>query len=62
LESFVDRERFRGVCYQAANWQRIGCSMGRGTKSKAGDPPTSIKELWVYPLERSFRQKLLQVP
>jgi hypothetical protein len=20
LETFVERERFRGVCYQAANW------------------------------------------
>jgi hypothetical protein len=62
LESFVDRERFRGVCYHAANWLRVGCSMGRGTKSKAGDPPASIKELWVYPLDRNFRQKLLQLP
>jgi hypothetical protein len=62
LESFVDRERFRAICYQAANWLRLGCSTGRGTKSKRGAPPASIKELWVYPLNRNFRQKLLQVP
>jgi len=59
LESFVDTERFRGVCYQAANWIRVGRSEGRGTKSKTGAPAASIKELWVYPLDRKFRQKLL---
>jgi len=59
LESFVDIERFKGTCYRAANWTCLGRSAGRGTKSKSGDR-TSIKELWVYPLRRDFRQKLLQ--
>lgn len=58
LESFVDTERFAGTCYQAANWRRVGRSEGRGTKSKTG-ARTSIKELWVYPLARDFRAKLL---
>ena len=62
LESFVEIERFRGTCYRAANWTCVGRSVGRGTKSKRGGPPASIKELWVYPLERNFRQKLLCVP
>jgi len=62
LESFVDIERFRGACYRAANWAWVGRSVGRGTKSKRGGPPASIKELWVYPLDRNFRQKLLSVP
>ena len=58
LESFVDTERFAGTCYRAANWQCIGRSQGKGTKSRPGDS-TSIKELWVYPLGRSFRARLL---
>ena len=62
LESFVDTERFRGVCYQAANWIPVGRSEGRGTKSKTGGPAASIKELWVYPVDRDFRQRLLQPP
>ena len=62
LESFVDTERFRGTCYQAANWIRVGRSVGRGTKSKTGPGTTSIKELWVYPLGRHFRQHLLAPP
>ena len=62
LESFVDTERFRGTCYRAANWICVGRSAGRGTKSKTGAAPTSIKELWVYPLDRRFRDRLLQAP
>lgn len=59
LESFVDTQRFRGTCYRAANWTCVGRSQGRGTKSKTG-ARTSIKELWVYPLGRHFRERLLQ--
>ena len=62
LESFVDLERFRGTCYRAANWTCVGRSAGRGTKSKSGQLTCSIKELWVYPLGKQFRQHLLQTP
>jgi hypothetical protein len=62
LESFVDRERFRGTCYRAANWTSVGRSVGRGTKAKSGKLTCSIKELWVYPLGKQFRQRLLQRP
>lgn len=61
LESFVDIERFKATCYRAANWQCLGRSQGRGTKSTHGKN-TSIKELWVYPLGRNFRRQLLAVP
>jgi len=62
LESFVDTQRFIGSCYRAANWTCVGRSEGRGTKSKRGTNPVSVKELWVYPLHRDFRQRLLEVP
>jgi phage FluMu protein Com len=58
LESFVDTERFVGTCYRAAGWQCVGRSDGRGTKSKSG-AQTSIKELWVKPMGKDFRRKLL---
>lgn len=62
LESFVDIERFRGTCYRAANWRCLGRSQGRGTKARYGQPDRSIKELWVYPLSKHFRQRLLAPP
>ncbi len=62
LESFVDVERFKGTCYRSANWQCLGRSWGRGTKSKNKEKNTSIKELWIYPLGRNFRRHLLSQP
>ena len=59
LESFVDTERFRGACYQAANWTCVGQSSGRGTKAPTPRRTCSIKQLWVYPLSPHFRQDLL---
>jgi len=50
---------FRGTCYRAANWICLGRSKGRGTKSRHNRPDGSIKELWVYPLGKYFRQRLL---
>jgi hypothetical protein len=62
LESFVDTERFRGTCYRAANWTCLGRSLGRGTKSIRSEGGCSIKEYWVYPLGKNFRQRLLACP
>ena len=61
VETFVDRDRFVGTAYRAANWQRIGQTQGRGRQGP--DPQiqsTSIKEIFVYPLHRRFRQRLQQ--
>jgi len=55
----VDIERFRGTCYRAANWTLLGRSAGRGTKSRSHDR-TSVKELWVYPLAKNLREKMIQ--
>jgi hypothetical protein len=62
VETFVDRERFVGTAYRAANWQPLGPTRGRGRQGP--DPrvrSTSIKEVFVYPLHRHFRQRLQTV-
>lgn len=59
VETFVDRDRFAGTAYRAANWQPIGQTQGRGRQGP--DPrvrSASIKEVLVYPLHRHFRQRL----
>jgi hypothetical protein len=58
LETFVDRDRFRGTCYQAANWTRVGQTKGRTRNGPGGGPTTSIKDVYVYPLSRNFRREL----
>ncbi len=61
LESFVDRTRFRGACYRAANWQCVGQTRGRGRQGRDHHRPTAtLKDIYLYPLHRQFRQKLLE--
>jgi hypothetical protein len=57
LETFVDRGRFAGGCYRAANWLCVGQTRGRGRQGPH-DPSTSIKDVYVYPLDPHFRQHL----
>jgi len=58
LETFVERARFRGICYRAANWECVGrtTGMGRNCKTQAGELP--IKDIYVYPLAANFREAL----
>ena len=58
LESFVEKRRFTGSCYQAANWQLIGQSQGRGKKHQYKQPRIPIKDIWIYPLSNNFRSIL----
>ena len=51
LETFVDPERFKGISYQAANWQAIGKTAALRI-NKAGVAP---KDCYVYPLDQHFR-------
>lgn len=58
LETFIDPARFGGVCYQAANWIRLGLTTGRGHNARTSRCDQPRKELWVYPLVRDFRRRL----
>jgi hypothetical protein len=61
LETFVDPERFRGTCYYAANWIRLGETTGRGKASNSYVPNRSIKQVLGYPLRHRFRELLGEV-
>jgi hypothetical protein len=57
VETYVDRSRFTGLCFSAANWLRLGVSTGRGRLG----PKTAVKtlkDIWVFPLDGRARQKL----
>jgi hypothetical protein len=58
LETFTDRDRFRGTSYAAANWVRVGKSQGLGRLAATGAPRRSIKDIWLYPLDPQFRAVL----
>jgi len=58
LETIVDTQRFKGTCYQAANWILLGKTTGRGLNDRTHQANRSIKSVYGYPLVASFRQKL----
>jgi hypothetical protein len=50
VETFVERERFRGTSYRAANWMWLGTTKGRGRQDAANDYAVAVKDIYVYPL------------
>jgi SRSO17 transposase len=61
-ETFVDRQRFDGAAYRAANWLAIGWTRGyakaRGEFTYHGQP----KEVYAYVIEPRLRQLLFADP
>jgi hypothetical protein len=58
LETFVDTTVFAGTCFRAANWIPIGQTQGRGRQDRERKAAKSIKDIYVYPLAKDFRQRL----
>jgi hypothetical protein len=61
LETFVDPQRFKGICYRAANWTILGRTTGRGKDAPTRRPNRPIKEVLGYPLGPDFRERLSRV-
>jgi len=57
-ETFVDRTRFLGTCYRAANWVYLGRTTGRGKDDQTNRPNRPLKDVLGYPLARRFRALL----
>jgi hypothetical protein len=60
LETFVERGRFRGSCYRAANWIGAGQTQGRTRQDRRHVLQAPVKDVWVYPLQADFRKVLCQ--
>jgi len=58
VETFVERDRFKGICYQAANWLHVGHTQGRSRQDRHNDRRVPVKAIYLYPLIRNFRQAL----
>lgn len=57
-ETFVEQKRFKGTCYKAANWIYVGQTQGRGKLDVKSLYQLPVKDIWLYPLKRFFREKL----
>jgi len=58
VETFVERARFRGTVYRAANWQHVGATQGRTRQDRYSTLRVPVKDIYVYPLARHFREVL----
>ena len=61
-ETFIEKGRFTGRCYAAANWTCVGESCGRGRNDRFHQETLPIKTIWLYALEPKFRQTLCRPP
>lgn len=58
LETFVEKDRFHGTCYRAANWIHVGETKGRGKLDRHHDKALPVKRVLLYPLESGAREVL----
>jgi hypothetical protein len=57
-ETFVDRARFAGTCYRAANWHCVGQTQGHAKRGHLYRRHGVVKSIYLYPLTRHWRQPL----
>ncbi|MCI0694599.1 DUF4338 domain-containing protein [candidate division KSB1 bacterium] len=57
VETFVEKNRFHGTCYRAANWCGVGDTVGRGRNDRFSTTVLPIKQVFLYPLTRHFRER-----
>jgi len=58
VETFVERARFRGTCYRAANWVRVGATQGRTRNDRDRSIRASVKDVYLLALSKNFRREL----
>ena len=63
VESFVDKSRYTGICYQASNWIDVGQTQGRGRQDSTHQHGETVKAIYLYPLENDFRDRMgIEIP
>jgi hypothetical protein len=55
IETFVEKDRFAGTCYKAANWTLVGVTKGRGKLDTTNAYAVPIKDIHLIPLHKHFR-------
>jgi hypothetical protein len=58
METFVETEKYKGTSYKAANWVYVGDTKGRGRNDRYNEKLLSRKAIYMYPLQRDFREVL----
>lgn len=58
VETFVETERFSGICYRAANWIKVGQTQGRTRNDRQHLRSAPRKDVYLLPLSSRFRERL----
>lgn len=58
LETFVQQDRFKGTCYQAANWIHVGQTTGRTRQDRQNRVNAPFKDIYLYALSRDVHHQL----
>ena len=58
VETFVDRQRFRGACYRAAGWWHVGATTGRSRNDVDQTLRVPVKDIYPRPLSADWRRRL----
>lgn len=58
VETFVERERFAGTCYRAANWLKVGQTQGRTRNDRQHRLQAPVKDVYLLALQPDLRQRL----
>src|SRR3989337_4559159 len=60
VETFVEKGRFLGTCYQAANFQHVGTTQGRGRQDVGNEYALPVKDIYLYPLQSDVSKQLCE--
>jgi len=58
METFVDSQQYAGTCYQAAGWEMLGMTSGKGITRPGKHYTTNPKRILAKPLNHQFRTLL----
>lgn len=58
VETFVERARFAGTCYRAANWRLVGQTQGRTRNDRQRQIQSPVKDVYLLALVPDLRRRL----
>lgn len=58
VETFVERERFAGTCYKAANWRLAGQTRGRTRNDREHRIAAPVKDVYLLALRSGWQRQL----
>lgn len=61
FETFVEKKRCQGTCYQAANWIYVGDTQGRGKRDRLNQYLLPTKAIYLFPVVKDARQRLCNI-